>query len=466
MTFPNLLYGAFIVLIAYFLVQLLYFLLLAIIGFFQQHKRIAESEAEEYALLSSSTSAIPVSIIFPARNEELWIEDSLQSILNIDYPEYEVIVVNDGSTDDTFAILDRMLELKSVDRVYPDRFSHGQIHEVYRSELHPNVTVISESSGFKKAGAVNAGLNFACYDYVCSMDSDVILEPDAFLRSMTFIEKDPDRVVGVSSYFGLVNGFKIEKGKIVDRNFSYNPLIAYQNLEYLRNFIGNRISWSAVNAVPNVSGGFGIWRKDLVMDLEGYETGFSSEDIELTFHAQDLIVKQKKNYQILALPYNIGWTEGPSTIPRLISQRRRWQRVIDETIWRYKHMILNPKYKWFAFLTLPYYVIYESLGVFFETLSIGLLIAAWATGILKLNIFLAYFTFMVLSQAIISLLVLVEFMRDQKLFRPGYACYLAILSIFEIFLYRWIILIAKIEGTIGFFRGEAEYETYERSKRV
>ena len=462
MTMQDFLYGSFIVLLAYFFGQVIYFAILVAMGFVQQHKRIYESEQEEYALMASSDYTIPVSIILPAKNEELWIEDSLRSILNINYPKYEVIVVNDGSTDKTLDILNEMLKLKSVDKVYPDKFSHGKIHEVYKSEAYPHVTVISESSGFKKAGAINAGLNFARYDYVCSMDADVILEPDAFLKVMIHIEKDPDKVMGVGSYFGLVNGFKVEKGKIIERRFSLNPLIAYQNLEYLRNFIGNRISWSAVNAVPNVSGGFGVWRKDLVMDLGGYETGFSSEDIELTFHAQDFIVKNKRKDKILSLPYNVGWTEGPSSIPALISQRARWQRVIDETVWRYKHMILNPRYKWFAFLTLPYYVIYESLGVFFEVFSIGLLIAAWLTGILQLEVFLTYFAFIVLSQAVISLLVLVEFLRDQKLFRPGYALYLAVLSFFEIFIYRWIILLAKLKGTLGIFKKEHSYEMYQR----
>jgi biofilm PGA synthesis N-glycosyltransferase PgaC len=424
--------------------------------------RIYESREEEYSLMTASDYTIPVSIILPAKNERIWIKDSLGAILNLDYPNYEVVVVNDGSTDNTMDILNEMLELKAIDMVYPDRFSHGKIHEVYKSGKHPNVTVISEESGFKKAGAVNAGLNFARYEFICAMDADTILEPDALLKVMAHVERDPERVVGVGSYFGLVNGFNVKDGKILKKTFSFNPLIAYQNLEYLRNFIGNRISWSAVNAVPNISGGFGVWRKDLVMGLGGYETGFSSEDIELTFHAQDLIVKSKKDYKILALPYSIGWTEGPGTISSLISQRQRWQRVIDETLWRYKHMILNPRYKWFAFLTLPYYLVYESLGVFIELASIGILLFAWLAGILQLKIFLTYFAMMILAEAVISLLVLVEFFRDQKLFKPGYALYLVVLSYFEIFLYRWIILIAKIKGTFGFFRGDTQYEMYKR----
>lgn len=461
MSREKIIYILFLVFISYFLVLAIYFALLAVIAFFQGRKRDFESKEEDYGLLSRSHFTVPVSVILPAHNEERWIADSLRALLNLNYPEFEIIVVNDASVDKTQGILDTILELQSLDVSYSSQFSRAKIHEVYKSRRYSNVTVI-KSSGFRKAGALNAGLNFARYKYICIIDADTILEPEALLNVMGVVEKDPERIIGIGSYFGMVNGFKIEGGRILNRSFSYNPLIAYQHLEYIRSFIGNRLSWGLFNAMPNVSGGFGVWRRDILAELGGFDPNFSSEDIELTFRAHDYIVKNRKDYRIVSLPYCVGWTEGPETIRSLIIQRKRWQRVTDETVWRYKYMMLNPRFKWFAFLTYPYFVFYEALGIFFEIISMGLVIWASFVGLLSWNIFFAYLVFMMLSQAVISLFALATFIRGQKLFPVKYTCYMLVLSFFELLFYRWIIFIAKLLGTLGFLRGVKTYEQYKR----
>ena len=279
---------------------------------------------------------------------------------------------------------------------------------------------------------------------------------------MIQVEKDPDKIIGVGSYFGLVNGFKIKDGKILEKSFSFNPLVAYQNLEYIRSFMSSRLSWSAFNAMPCVAGGFGVWRRDVVMQLHGYETGFSSEDIELTFHAHDYMVKNNKEYQILMLPYYVGWTEGPSTIPSFILQRNRWQRVINETLWRYRHMLFNPRYKWLGFFTFPYYLLFEVFGVFIEVASIAILTWACLIKLLDLRIYLGFLLCMVLVQAFISLSVLFIFIRDQKVFRFRHTCYFIILSFLELLLFKWVSIIAKMRGMIDYCRGVKAYEQYTR----
>ena len=452
----------FIIFLSYFIIQTIFYLFFAVFGLFQSRKRAYQFKEEDSRALFSTHFSLPVSIILPAHNEEKWIANSLKSILTLNYPEFEIIVVNDGSTDRTQEILNEILLLGQFDKAYTDQFNSGKIHEVYKSVNYPHVTVINKTGGFKKAGAVNAALNFARYKYVCVIDADTIIEPDALLKVMIQVEKDPDKIIGVGSYFGLVNGFKIKDGLILEKSFSFSPLIAYQNLEYIRSFMSSRLSWSAFNAMPCVAGGFGIWRRDVVMQLHGYETGFSSEDIELTFHAHDHMVKNKKDYQILMLPYYVGWTEGPSTIPSFILQRNRWQRVINETLWRYRHMLFNLKYKWFGFFTFPYYLLFEVFGVFIEVASIGILTWAWLIKMLDVKIYLGFLLFMVLIQAFISLSVLFIFIRDQRLFRLRYTCYLIMLSFLELFLYKWVSITAKILGMADYCRGVRAYEQYKR----
>lgn len=458
-------YTAFLIFLSYFVILDIYYLVLVFIGFFEERKRVYEFGEEDYFTFSKSPFTIPVSIIIPAHNEEDWIIDSVHSVLNLDYPQFEVIVVDDGSTDKTLEVLNNEFKLKPSEKSYDEHFHFGKIHAVYNSKNYPNVTVISEEGGYKKAGALNIGLNFAKYKYVCVLDADTILEPDALFKVMSQVEKDPENIIGIGSYFGLVNGFKIKNGKIIERHFSRNPIIAYQNLEYVRSFIGNRVALSRFNSMPNVGGSFGLWRRDILLELGGYSPDFSSEDLEFTFRAQDYIVEnQKKGYKIMMLPYYVGWTEAPNTIGGLILQRSRWQRVTNETVWRYKHMIFNPKHKRFGFLTFPYFLFYEVLGVFFEVSSITLIVWGALLRILDIKTFIAYILLMILLQALVSLLSIFAFIRDQKLFNLKDISYLLLLSFFEFFWYRWIIIIAKLQGMSSFLRKVREFDQYKRVK--
>lgn len=458
---------AFFVFFGYFVLLVSYYLILAVIGSLEEKRRMLESREENYPILSSSSFTLPVSVIIPAHNEEEWIADSLGSVLKQNYPELEVIIVNDGSTDNTMAVLGRLLDPEPIDMAYTHKFKDGGVNGFLRSRIHPNVTIMSKISGYKKAGAVNAGLNLAKYKYICVMDADTILEPDALLKIMAEVQKDPDRIIGAGSYFGLVNGFKISGGEIIDRSFSYHPMIAYQNLEYIRSFIGNRIAWSKFNIMPNVPGGFGLWRRDVMASLGGYDKTLSSEDMEYTFRAHDYIVKNKdKDYRILMLPYFAGWTEGPARIKKLIMQRNRWQRTIEETIWKYRHMAFNPKYGGMAFFVMPYYIIYEIFGIFFEVMGLLLLALGLALGSIDLRLFGTVFLFMVLSQGIVSLLSIFATLRGQKFMKTGYVIYLIFLGFTELFWYHWLISFAKISGTYSYARRVSEYDQYEREKRA
>ena len=464
--FSQIVYAVFLVSLAYFLILIVFYLFLAFFGILESKKRVHEENAESYSQIYFSSLAIPVSIVLPAHNEEEWVRDSLMSLLNLNYPSFEIIVVDDGSTDKTPQILNEMLNLRPIDSVYSKHYSSLKIKEVFKSDKYPNVTVLRKDSGDKKAGAVNAGLNLAQHRFVCVLDADTVLERDAFMKVMAHVHKDPEHVIGIASSFGLINGFTVKDGVIVEKNVSFNPLIAYQNLEYIRSFIGNRIAWSRFNAMPNVAGGFGIWRSDILYELGGYSSDFSCEDIELTFRVHDYIAKNKeKGYKILMVPYYIGWTEGPATLPSLIGQRDRWQRVVIETVAEYKYMLCNPKYGSFAFLVLPYFLFYEVLGIFFEVVSIFFVFLGWLANILDVRTFLLYLILMTLSQFIISLISLFTFIRGQKVFTLRYVLYLIVLASIEFFGYRIFISIAKLRGTYHFARKVRIYDQYVRTKR-
>jgi biofilm PGA synthesis N-glycosyltransferase PgaC len=439
---------------------------LVCMGSMETQTKSEEAALEDYKALTASAFALHVSVIIPAHNEEDWVIDAVRSVLNLDYPELEVIIVDDGSTDKTLEVLKDLLQLKAVDKVFVDRFHSGKVREVFESERYPGVKVISKYPGFKKAGAVNTAINFVRHRYICVIDADTIVEPDSLLKVMAQVGKDPEHIIGVGSYFGLVNGFKVKDGKIIDKSFSPNPIVAHQNLEYIRTFIGNRAAWSKYNAMPNVAGGFGVWRKDFVLELGGYSHEFTCEDIELTFRAHDYITKHpEKGYRIASLPYCTGWTEGPSNVISLFKQRIRWHRVVIETVMHYLPMIFKPTHMAFTCLTFPYFLLYEVLGVFVEILSIGLVIWGFIAGVINWQTFLAYFFLMMLAQTFVSLLALLDFARNQKAFKLRDIFYLSMLSFLEFFCYRWFISITKLIGTITYTQGVKTYEQYERAKR-
>jgi len=459
-------YTLFPIFLAYFIFVILFYFLLALVGFIEGMRNMRQSKEEDYPLVYMSTTVVPVSIIIPAHNEEEWIADSVSAAVALNYPKFEVIIIDDGSTDKTFEILYRMLDLKPVDMPYLKHYKDGHVRGIYKSIKHPHVTVIHKFSGVKKAGALNAGLNIAKHDYICSIDADTVLEPDALLKVMAYVEKDPEKIIGIGCYFSLANGLKIKNGRVVEKTCSYNPILAYQNIEYIRSFIGSRIGWSRYNAMPIVAGGFAVWRRDILYKLGGFSAEFTCEDIEFTFRAHDYAVQNKdKGYKINVLPYHVGWTEGPDSIVSLISQRERWQRVTNETIWRYKYMICNPRFGAFAFLTLPYFVIYEVLGVFFEMSSIGLFAIGWAAGVVDKVAFLIFLALMILSQTFISLISIFSFVRSHRLFNLPYVCYMVLLSFVEFIIYRPIISVAKVVGTYRYFNKIKSHDTYVRTKR-
>ncbi len=331
---------------------------------------------------------LPVSILMPAYNEELTVINSAKSLLNIDFEEYEVIVINDGSKDNTFKKLQEAFELYPVAAPSELLLKHAAIRQVYRSPHYKNLTVIDKENG-GKADALNAGINLSRYPLFCSIDADTILEQDSLLRtSLLFIQDE--RVIAAGGHIGISNGSSFDKNHKIHLGLPSRFIERIQIIEYARGFLAGRTFWSAINGLLIVSGAFGIFRKDLVVKIGGYRHTIG-EDFDLVIRMRRYCYDYKIPHKVSFIPEIMCWTQAPTDSNSLFKQRNRWQRGLIESLFYNKKMILNPRYGITGLITLPYYLfieIFNPLIAFMGAISILLLYLA---GFINQNTILLFF---------------------------------------------------------------------------
>ncbi len=451
--------------LAYLLLLNLIYVALAVVSAFENSVRRKESAAEDYETLASSRFTIPVSVIVPAFNEETSLVPAIRSMLDLEYPEHEVIVVNDGSTDDTLAILNEVFELEPFETFVRAVFPSAEVRAVYRSRTHEKLLVIDKENG-GKADAMNAGFNAARYRFVCGMDADMVIAPDALLKGMRLVIQDPGRVVGVASQLGLA----LDPGRAMaappgGRPVERRPLFAYQHLDFLRAFLVNRLAWSRLGFMLCASGGFHIWRRDLLEEIGGYSLGFTCEDIELTFRAHEHLLREGREYAVLSLPDNIGTTEAPDTVRKLVSQRERWQRVINETVWHYRRMCFNPSYRAVGLLGVPFYLVTEVLAPAVELLALVSLPLAFVLGVFDLPAFLVMIAAVAFLTASLTAVAILLDDVHSRMYRLRDLAWLLLLAPFDLVLYRPIIFWSRFKGTWRYLRGDKSWERFARNTR-
>lgn len=331
-----------------------------------------------------SHTAPGVSVVVPGYNEEAGVVEATRSLLGLRYHRHEVIVVNDGSSDDTLGVLIRAFDLVRADREIPYEIPTRQTPRgIYvPRDGYTRLTVIDKpNSG--RSDSINVGINTAVEDLIICVDADSLLDPDALLIVTEPFADDPLRTAGTGGVVRIANGCTIRDGRIIDVAMPRNLLAQIQALEYLRSFFLGRSGWSKLRALILISGAFGCFRRDLLVEVGGLDPDSIGEDFELVMRLHRLLRERREDYQVTFVPEPVCWTEVPETLPVLRKQRARWHRGLWETLVKHRVMFGNPRYGRAGTLAVPYYWAFELFAPLIEAVGLVLMVLGFALGLVN-----------------------------------------------------------------------------------
>lgn len=402
--------------------------------------------------LVATAWAPPITLIAPAYNEEATCVESVRSLLTLEYPEYDILVVNDGSTDGTIERLTKAFNLYEADRIPTAELDSAVVRGVLRSRRHPNLWVIDKENG-GKADALNAGLNHCQTPLFCAMDADSLIESEALIRIVRPFLED-SRTVAAGGVLRIVNGCKVHQGRVTDIRLPKNPLAQLQVLEYLRAFLAGRMGWDALDATLVISGAFGIFRRNVVVDAGGYATDTVGEDMELIVRLHRYCCENEIPYGIHFVPDPVAWTECPEDLTVLGRQRDRWQRGLFQSLTRHRVMLFNPKYGRAGMIAFPYFFFLEMLGPVIEALGYVSFAATIISGRADWPLVIAFLSVaIILGWALSLAAVALEELSFRRYPRSSDLLKLFWLALAENFGYRQLSAWWRLKGTIAAVRG-------------
>jgi cellulose synthase/poly-beta-1,6-N-acetylglucosamine synthase-like glycosyltransferase len=455
-------------LIYYFMTANGFYFILLIISLRGAYKQDELWMIKSLDLLYENELLPAISIIAPAYNEEVNIITSVKSLLNLKYPQYEVIVVNDGSKDNTLDVLIRYFKLKRSNPRFIKSLRTKAVRGLYKNPEYPNLIVVNKVNG-GKADALNVGINVANHPYICGIDADSVLDQDALLRLMSASLDHKDRPVALGGNIVPANGCVIDHGFVEEKYFPKEILTRFQGVEYIRAFTSGRIGWSDLKSLLIISGAFGLFYKKDIIDIGGYITSSGNlkkdsvgEDMELVVRLTYERMKKGKKQYIGYIYHANCYTELPSDLKTLLKQRNRWHRGLIDILSYHRHIFLNPKYRQIGMVATPYFYVFEVLGPFFEWIGYLMLVLSFILGFLSGPIVLAIFGLSILMGMVISLFSL-YIQESQSVYTSKKdVIVLVLFAILENFGYRQMLSVHRI---YSFFTAMFEKGKWGEQKR-
>ena len=442
----DIVFGFNVFVLVYFLALNSIYLMLFLISLWEVVRFVRRTFFSDYRQIMQSEMTWPISVLVPAHDEAKTIVETVRSLMMVNYGEFEIIVINDGSEDATLARLTEAFELRRMDKVYRVQLPTEEVRGLYGSLAHPNLVVVDKVKG-GKSDALNAGINVARYPLFCSIDADSVIEDNALLRVVKPFMEYPDETVAAGGIVRIVNGCEVRDGRVTHIELPDRPLPIFQVVEYLRAFLTGRVGWSVLQSLLIISGAFGIYKKREVVEVGGYSTRTDTEDLELVVRLHRHLKRQKRKYRVVFVPDPVCWTEAPETLSVLSRQRNRWHRGLLQTLWMHRGILFNPKYGTLGTLAFPYFVVFELFGPFVEILGYLAVLTAFLLGMLNVEFFLLFVAIAILYGVFLSIAaVLLEEISFRRY--PGWIdlTKLILFSILENFGYRQLLSIFKVKA--------------------
>ena len=451
------------ILFYFFLINLFYalFIALSIAGISRHRTLLKYVDLKD---LFAQPLVKPITVIAPAYNEEETIVESVRSLLSLEYPVYEVVLVNDGSTDKTMDRLTEAFQLKKTKKVFRRTIMTKLVRGIYVSAIEPKLILVDKING-KKADAMNAGLNVAHYPLFCAIDCDSVIDRDALLKMARPFHEDPERTVAVGGIVRLINGCLIRNGQVRKVGMPRSWLARFQIIEYLRAFLGGRMGLSMLNSQLIISGAFGMFRKDIVLQCGGYQPDAIGEDMDLVLRIRRRLHEQKIPFRISFIPDPVCWTQAPESWKSLLNQRNRWQRGLIQVLQRNAKMIFNPRYGITGLFALPFYLFFEMLSPLIELAGYAVFTYSVLAGNLNGPFALRFFFLAVVLGTLLSLSsIILEEYSERRFPRLADVIILFFCGVMENLGYRQVLALIRSKGFIDCFRGKTEWGAMERKK--
>ncbi len=436
-----------------FAINLIYFLL-TVIAFLALRKYHQPFTTAERELLMKSPLMPKISLIVPAYNEAATCRESVGGMLRLNYPNYDVVVINDGSKDKTLETLVSEFRLYKSSRVATGTLTTKPIRQIYESSDPVRLIVIDKVNG-GKADAINVGLNVTTSPLVIVVDSDSLIERDALFTMVKPYLEDPDRVIAVGGTVRAVNDCDVEYGLVKQIRTSHSHIANFQSVEYLRAFFGGRVGFSLMNCLLIISGAFGLFKRDAVLEAGGFEHDTIGEDMELVVRMHHMWLDKNRDYRIVYTATPVCWTEVPQSLKILKRQRKRWQRGLFESLWRHREMFFNPRFGIVGMFAFPYFVIFEMLGPLVEMLGYLLTILGLMFRIIAPEIAILFFSVSIMFGIVLSISgVLLEEFTLARYPSWRHSVTLFISGVLENFGFRQLLTIWRVQGLIDAFKGK------------